>query len=240
MSEGMKPDPVEVAGRIVAARFPHAACVFAAGSFHRGEATSTSDIDLVAIVEGGDAPFRESFFSEGWPIEAFVHTRESLRRYFRTDAETRTPSLPTMCLEGAVICDIAGIAESIQMEARTLLAAGPPPLSPEEIDDRRYSVTDLLDDFVGCTRLDEGVFIAPSLAQSATDLLLALHGQWTGHGKWLLRALGQFDPARRQSLADAMEAYCARGDKAQLIAFVENLLHEGGGPLFGGYRRGGL
>lgn len=235
----MRLDPIEVAGRIIAERFPHAVCVFAAGSFRRGETTPTSDIDLVVLVEGGDAPFRESFFAEGWPVEAFVHTLESLRRYFHTDAETRTPSLPTMCVEGAVLSDIGGIAESVKAEARALLTAGPSPLSPEEIEDRRYGVTDLLDDLVGCTRPDEGTFIATSLAQSATDLLLGLHGQWTGHGKWLLRALGRFDPERRQSLADAIEAYCVGGNKALLIAFVEAVLHEAGGPLFDGYRRGG-
>src|SRR5688572_21616157 len=70
--------PVEVAKDILQKRFPKALFGFVAGSFHRGEATTTSDIDLVIIFEKLEFAWRESFMFEDWPVEAFVHDPETL------------------------------------------------------------------------------------------------------------------------------------------------------------------
>jgi hypothetical protein len=232
-----QPDPTGVALRLVERRFPHAICAVAAGSFRRGEETPTSDIDLVIIDDSGDAPYRESFVVEWWPVEAFVHTRPSLTRFFQMDAATSTPSLQTMCLDGVVILDRDGLATGIRDEAQRMLDAGRQRLSRDEIDDLRYGVTDTLDDFIGCTVRDEGLFLAAELAQSSVNLLLAANDRWSGHGKWLPRALGRFDQDQRKRLSTALDAYALRADKEPLVAFANEVLAGVGRRLFEGYRR---
>ena len=44
----------------------------------RGQATETSDLDLVVVYERLEAAYRESFVHGGWPIEVFVHDPETL------------------------------------------------------------------------------------------------------------------------------------------------------------------
>lgn len=141
-----------------------------------------------------------------------------------------------MCAEGVVLRDRDGLAGRIRAEAGSLLALGPPPLAPEEIETFRYGISDLLDDFVGNAVPDEGLFIAHQLAIRATDFVLARNHRWTGDGKWMTRALKHFDPALCQRLTAALTDYYRRGEKDDLVAFADDALAPAGGRLFAGYR----
>ncbi len=231
-------DALDAARVIVAARYDGCDVALLAGSVVRGQATATSDLDIVVVDARLAAPYRESFVAHGWPVEAFVNTLESYRRFFASDAERRTPSLPAMCAEGIVLCDRDGLAERIKAEARDWLARGPAPLSAREIRDARYALTDRLDDFIGATRRDEGMFAAHELAALAAEFVLAAHHAWSGRGKWLIRALRRFDSETAERLAKALEEYYRGERKDELIAFVDDALAPVGGRLFAGYSAG--
>lgn len=234
----MRLEALDVARVIVAERYDGCEVALLAGSVVRGQATATSDLDLVIVDARLAAPYRESFVAHGWPVEAFVNTPKSYRRFFASDAKRRTPSLPAMCAEGIVLRDRDGLAERIKAEARDWLARGPAPLSARELRDARYALTDRLDDFIGATRRDEGMFAAHALATLAAELVLAAHCAWSGRGKWLIRALRRFDPKRAERLAQALEAYYRAARKDELIAFVDDALAPVGGRFFSGYSSG--
>src|SRR5690348_9439571 len=234
----MRLDALDAARAIVAERYDGCDVALLAGSVVRGQATATSDLDIVIVDVRLAAPYRESFVAHGWPVEAFVNTPESYRRFFASDAERRTPSLPAMCAEGIVLRDRDGLAERIKAEAREWLARGPAPLTPREMHDARYALTDRLEDFIGATRRDEGMFAAHELAALAAEFVLASHGAWSGRGKWLIRALRRFDAETAARLATALEAYYRAARKDELIAFVDDALALVGGRLFAGYSAG--
>lgn len=234
-----RPDPIDSGRQFVESQFPEAVVVFVMGSFLRGQGTPTSDLDIVIITDRDDAPFRASYLAHGWPIEAFVHTRESWRWYFASDAQSVRIPLPSMCAEGVIIRDHDGLADEIKREARTLIARGPKPLSLDEIEDLRYALTDALDDFIGVPSLEEGIFAAVQVAERSVQLRLRLAGHWIGAGKWIPRTLRQVDPAKADELRDALERYCRHGDKRPLIRFAEQALQKVGGRLFAGYHRAG-
>ena len=234
----MRLDALDAARAIVAERYDGCDVALLAGSVVRGQATATSDLDMVIVDARLAAPYRESFVAHGWPVEAFVNTRESYRQFFASDAERRTPSLPAMCAEGIVLRDRDGLAERIKAEARDWLARGPAPLSTRELRDARYALTDRLDDFIGATRRDEGMFAAQEVATLAAELVLAVHHAWSGRGKWLIRALRRCDPATAERLATALEEYYRNARKDGLIAFVDDALAPVGGRLFAGYSAG--
>lgn len=150
-----RPNPQLTAQRLVESRFPECEVAFLAGSVIRGEGTPTSDLDIVIITSRPEAPYRESLVFEGWPVEAFVHSPDSVRRYFASDAAGRRPMLPMMCAEGIIVRGQNGLAETIKAEAQALLDAGPTSLTPDERDNYRYALTDLLDDFEGCDKAEE-------------------------------------------------------------------------------------
>ena len=62
-------DALDTAQRIVSARFPYAAAAFLAGSALTARRTSTSDLDIVIVLKGRPAPFRETIREYGWPVE---------------------------------------------------------------------------------------------------------------------------------------------------------------------------
>ena len=99
-------DALDAARVIVAARYDGCDVALLAGSVVRGWRRRPRTLILWWWMRLA-APDRESFVAHGWPVEAFVNTLESYRRFFASDAERRTPSLPAMCAEGIVLCDIA-------------------------------------------------------------------------------------------------------------------------------------
>ena len=230
-------DAAVAARAIVAARYPDCDVALLAGSVVRGEATATSDLDLLVVTRQPGAPYRESFTAEGWPVEAFVHTVASWHDFVAADIARRRPSLAQMAAEGIVLRDRDGLAEQLREEAQALLRAGPPELTASELEDRRYGVSDLLGDFIGETSPDGGLFAAQLLAAEAADFVLACAGQWSGKGKSLWRALLRYDAEAALRLAEALREYACGGRKDALVAWVDGGLSPIGGRLFEGYRR---
>jgi len=227
---------VRTARRFLAEHLPDAHLAIVAGSVVRGEGTPTSDLDIVAVADRHEAPFRASYRFEGVPIELFVHTDASLPEWIQRDAARGRPSLAMMLAEGTIVRG-GGEAQALQEAARAVIAAGPAPLEPAALEDARYRLTDLLDDFRGSTRRDESNLIAAALAEQAATLLLQTRRRWWGEHKWTVRALRRADPDAARRLALALDAWYRQDEKEGLIAVVSGALEEAGGELFDGYYR---
>jgi predicted nucleotidyltransferase len=134
------------ARKIFSNRYYGADVAFVAGSIIRGDDTSYSDIDLVVVYPQLPAAYRESFLSDGFPVEAFVHDFSTLKYFFEDiDAKSGCPSLPSMVVEGVALPN-EDSAEPFRRFASELLKKGPAMLEVQDIANRRYFITDLLDD----------------------------------------------------------------------------------------------
>lgn len=80
-------DALAAARAFIDQHFPECTAAFLAGSTLRGEATATSDLDIVIITTREGTPYRESFIAFGWPIEVFVHDNNLYRVYFASDVK---------------------------------------------------------------------------------------------------------------------------------------------------------
>ena len=103
-------DPVEAARAIVAERFGGALAAFLGGGVLSEHRTATSDLDIVVLLAGPPAPFRESLRWHGWPVELFVHDPASAGTFFAKDTARRKPNLARMCTSGVVLADAGGVA----------------------------------------------------------------------------------------------------------------------------------
>lgn len=228
---------IDAAEAFVSETFPDAAVALLAGSVTRGEATTTSDLDIVLVTERPEAPYRESFRAFGWPIETFVYTETTYPAWFAQDAARRRPSLPRMCAEGIVLKDRNGLAAQVQAEARALLAKGPEPLNPQELAWARYQISDLLDDLGGARNGTEMLFTALALAPALADLACDLQRQWRGAAKWVPRALEPVGARLATRLADVVRNAGA-GHPSDLIELGDEILDSCGGRLFEGFSMG--
>lgn len=233
---GDRPDPVTAATTFVAAAFSDARAAFVGGSVLTDDITPTSDLDVVVVLAGPPAPFRETFEHEGWIVEAFVHTRASLDTWWEKDRARRVCSLLRMCAESKVVVDPAGIAAEIQQTAATQIAAGPPPLTGQELASLRYGLTDKLDDMAGCDREDELVYIAGDVVQAVAWLALAAGGHWGGQGKALAREVRRADPDLAERLVNGHRHVTSYGDTVVLHRAAVEVLMRVGGPLLVGHR----
>ncbi|MFJ2291061.1 nucleotidyltransferase domain-containing protein [Streptomyces sp. NPDC087894] len=230
---------VRIAEALVRSRFPEAQAAFLAGSVMTHRRTPTSDLDIVVLLTGPPAPFRESLVHEGWPVELFVQTEASWLLFAERETAARKSPLLTMCAEGLLLADAEGLGAALQAESRERLAAGPPPASATETEDRRYALTDTLDDLRGCTDPVERTYLVADLLQRASELALLTGGHWLGGGKWLSRRLAEADPELhgRLTAGAAAEMSGSPGEEGVFADVVKEVLEAAGGPLWAGYIR---
>jgi hypothetical protein len=230
-------DGVTTARALVSEQFPNAQVALLAGSAARGKATSTSDLDIVVVLDGPPAPYRETLRYHGWPVELFVHTPDSLGLWWRRDAEHRRNTLAHMCAYGLILID-TGQAEQVRRAAADWLAAGPPALGQAEAEARRYAVTDALDDLADTSDEDERDAVAALVLNWVAELALLTQRQWLGRGKWLVRRLREVDQPLAERLLAAHRRAVGQGDVADLLTVGEAVLARAGGRLTEGFRIG--
>jgi predicted nucleotidyltransferase len=237
MSKHNKLIPIEAARQFINKHFPDCEGALLAGSVVRGEATETSDLDIIIFDKNIRSSYRESLVDLGWAIEVFVHNLTTYKYFFESDRKRARPSLPRMVLEGIILKD-DGIVDSIKIEAKNILDNGPEKWSEETITTKRYFITDALDDFIGCTNRAEELFIANTLAELTCEYILRTNGQWVGTSKWLVRSLRQYDEAFAKKFVETFDAYYKSEDKIQVIQLVDSVLQPFGGRLFDGFSLG--
>ncbi len=226
----------DAAEKYIEEYYPECLAAILAGSVVRGEATATSDLDIIIITLSARAPYRESLYRYGWPIEAFVHTEASFFSFARGDLDRRRPSLPLMLSEGLVLKDLEGLAGSLKNASLQMLQKGVRPLSGKELRDFRYRITTLLDDLIGSGSQDQDFFIINELVQEMGNLILVGNGEWEARGKWMARSLKNLDQDLYRDLMTALKGFYAEGNKRMLLNFVERELKRFGGRLFAGYK----
>ncbi len=228
-------EPIVAATRVIEERFPASRTAFLSNGVLSSRRTPTSDLDIVVVIEGPPAPYRETIRAHGWIVELFVHTRDSLTFFYDFDAQTRKCTLARMCADGYVLRDAWHEAADLQREARAVIDAGPTALTDEERLQRRYALTDVLDDLRGTSNQVEIIFIEGQLLQMAGELALVSERRWNGAGKWLARHLDDAPGEFADQLAGAFRSLVATGDKQPMISVVEKVLELAGGPITEGF-----
>ncbi len=224
--------------KIAENKFPTAEVCFCAGSIVRGEGTETSDIDLVVIFPKLEKAWRESFIFEGWPVEAFVHDPATLNYFFQeVDAKSGVPSLPQMVAEGIAVVGDNEKAREWKLVAKRVIDAGPPPLSADDIRNRIYGISDLLDDLKSPKSRTEAVGISVRLYEQLGDFILRSQNRWSGNGKQLSRAMLKQLPQWHPDFINAFEALFTNSDAAPVFDLAAKAVAAFGGPIFDGYRR---
>lgn len=223
-----------MARSIVAEQFGDALAAVLAGSFATGKPTVTSDLDIVVLLAGSPAPFRETTRVGGTPVELFVHSPDSLTYWYERERSEGRCTLAHMLATGI---PLAGDETRVtQMIARQWVADGPGRWTAEQLEYRRYALTDALDDLVGASEdPDERDAVAGQVLTMVGELALSLRGGWQGRGKWLVRQMRTSDAELAERLMGAHREVVATGHVANLVAVCDAVLNEVGGRLTEGF-----
>ncbi|MET3728869.1 hypothetical protein ABID52_002450 [Fictibacillus halophilus] len=224
----------QAAKEFIESHYPNCDVAYLAGSVVRGEETESSDLDIIIIDSSVSESYRESLTEYDWPIEVFVHNMFTYKHFFKQNIDRARPSLPQMCAEGIILRD-TGQASRIKNEALQLLKAGPTPWKTIEIEQARYFLTDLLNDLEGSTNVLEDLFIVSKLADRTHEFVLRVNGHWIGEGKWILRALKEYNETFAEQFASVFDDYYSNRTKSKVIRFVDEVIAPYGGRLFEGY-----
>jgi len=229
----MVKNAVKIARRLVVEEYPDARAAWLGGSVVRGDASSTSDLDITVLLSGPPAPMRRSLEYGGWPVELFVHTEDSLAYFRNKDQQRWQPTMMRLVGESIVLLDTDGSGARLQQECHAEVVAGPRALTTAELDLLRYTITNLLDDLADAATDDVRTAIASVLWQDAARLLLTGSRHWSGTGKGLLRELNAYDEQHGTDHARALLAGVR--DTDALVEEVRGILDQYGGRLFAGF-----
>ena len=224
--------------RLVQERYPDAVAAVIGGSFATGRQTATSDIDLLLLFGHVDAAWRNTIVYEGQTVELFAHDPGTFR-YFceQIDAPRGTVPLAMMVIEGENILAASTQHDQLLALAQASHAAGPPPLDTSNLRQRRYAITNALEDLADSRDPGEAMAVACGLYGMLADLHLRAAGQWSGGGKHLFRRLQAYDAAVAAQL-DGAQRLLASDLPAGQQAYAQvagAILAPAGGPLLAGY-----
>lgn len=230
--------PIFAAKDLFETRYHGASAILVAGSVVRGEASTYSDLDLVVIFPSVRAAYRESFTHKGWPVEAFIHDLETLRYFFyRIDQPEGHSTLCEMVKEGLEVPEPCKVTVQAKQLAGEVLKQGPPVLTHEEIEDRRYHISELVDDLRDPRTRHELNAAAARVYHELADFYCRSRGGWTSAGKGLLKRMKTQDPTMARRYSEAFDQLFQHGLPAAVIGLSEEVLAPYGGFLFDAYRR---
>lgn len=223
--------------RLKQEKYPDADSLLLAGSVIRGEATSTSDLDIIVLYPELPNAYRDSYYYDNWPVEAFVHDLQTLTYFIdEIDAPTGVPSLATMVDDGKSVPSATELSKSAKVLAQASLRKGPEPWSIQTVNSARYMITDLIEDLKDSRNATESQAIASVLYSTIVDFYFRIHGFWSAKGKTIPRRLRKVDPGFAERFEKAFSAVFLKNESQALISLVSDLLAPHGGPLFSGHR----
>lgn len=230
--------PVYVTKELLETRYKGAELIIVGGSVGRGEASAYSDLDLVVVYPRIEAAYRESFFHRGWPVEAFIHDLETIQHFFRhVDRPIGRATMAEMIAEGYEVPGPSATSEALKALARETLHEGPPELSETEIQDRRYHISELIDDIREPRSRQELIAAATLVYNELADYYFRTHRGWTCGGKSVLKRMKKVDPVFARRFSEAFDVLFSTGQPSRVIELAEDVLQSQGGFLFEGYRR---
>ena len=230
--------PLFAARELFDQRYKGAEVIFVAGSVGRGEASTYSDLDLVVVFKKVSQAYRESFSHRDWPVEAFIHDPETLNYFLhQVDRPLGRGTLAAMISEGHEVLGPSTFSNSVKMFARDVYREGPPALLKSEIEDRRYKLSELIDDLREPRSRQELISVATVIYNELADYCFRTQRKWAGSGKGTLKRLKETDPQLARKFGEAFDLLFATGQTAGVIDLALGLLAPEGGVLFEGYLR---
>lgn len=227
---------IQAATKLYQERFLDADCFFLCGSTVRGEATKSSDLDIVIIYKNLPQARRESFYYQGWPVEIFVHDLETLNYFFqKVDGPGNIPSLAQMLNEGKLISKDGEVAQKTKQMAKAVIEDGPTKLEDSELNNWRYSITDLLDDIRAPRNPEELIASGVNLFDAMATLIFRTQNSFGAKGKWIPRRLDMIDSKLKESFYKSFQTLFTNHNPSEVIVFCEQYLNEHGGLLFEGH-----
>ena len=228
-------EALSILSAYVAERFPQTDTALLCGSTAKGTTTPSSDLDLIVIcphLPQGAHRLTETY--RGTLVEAFIHDPDTL--FYFLDSDRARPTIANMITDGLAVSGLPGtLLPLAKAMAADILAAGPPRLTQEDIDRRRYQICNLVDDLIAPRTPHQRMAIAVELYTSLGDFILRAAGEFSAGGKALAAALETRDPAFATEIEQAFADVLATGDTIGIGAVVDKVLKPHGGWLVDSY-----
>jgi predicted acetyltransferase len=232
-----RPEPLCTIQKLLQERYPQAQAVFWGGSVSQNRGTAGSDLDLVIICKSLPQAYREAFIYDEWPIDVFLHDRETLH-YFLEESRSGSGISGTlsMILKGQEVTQPTIFSEHIKILAKEIFQRGPLVWDKKILDKERFLITDILSDIQYAASPEEQMASAAWLLEALGQFYFRAQNKWCASGKSIIRYLKNADPGLALNFTNAFKVLFKTGSCLALEALVEEILIPYGGLLWNGFR----
>lgn len=223
--------------QLINERYHEAKAVFWGGSVSQKIGTKHSDLDLVIIFENRPHAYREAFFYDNWPIDAFIHDLQTLKYFCKEiEAVDGRPALINMILNGQEVLNQDNIGNKAKDIARSAFNEGPNVWNKEIIDKERFLITDIFQDIQFSKNIDEQRISAVHLFEPLLQFYFRAQNKWAASGKSLMRLLQQNNPELALELNNSFDVLFKTGQATELELVITRILQPYGGFLWNGFK----
>lgn len=233
----MARDPAAAVRSIVQKRFPGAVCAFASGDWQKREQTPYSILSVVVIMTRVPRAYRESLRVDQQALEIFVHDPESWDYLaLHKDRVKADPSVAQIIAEGEALLPASSMANEMQQRAKALLAAGPEHLHDDQMQEKRYEISVLMNELRAPKGHGEAIGSLSVLHQELADFYLRGLGLWSAVGADIPKALKAANAEFAKRWQRVFTA-AFMGDRSGVMSLVDEVLEPHGGFLYDGHIR---
>lgn len=227
---------LETVREVCKIKHPNAKAIFWAGSVARNKnQTPKSDLDLVIVYDQLPNAYREAFIYNNWPIDTFVNDEKTLLNFFEINKKNGTAGLLSMVVEGIEVPDSSYYSSKLKQIAQNMLNQGPIPLTVDEINASRFSITDLLDDISEPCSKHEQLSSVMQLYSLLAKFYLRANKQWAGDGKSLVRRLEEYNLENAVQFYESFEYFFKTNNVLKIVDLTDAVLAPFGGRHWNGF-----
>lgn len=183
---------------------------------------------MVIVDDTADSVSFEGTTFRGFVVEACVLPSTIAETFFNGSADHRSAPVPPQVVNGLLVVGDEHVASAIRQSADDALAAGPKPLSEEEVGELRYELSLLLVDLQHANPealTGIAAFAHVALSKAVIDLSRA----WRADRKSLRKAVATLDSNFANDLDAAVIEACA-GNRASIVRMCARVLDSIDGP----------
>lgn len=217
-------DGIEVIEELKMERYHLAKVIFWGGNVPKNLGTRASGLDLVIVYDTLPRPLREGYIYDEWPINVYMHDKESLLYTFEhIEPTSGDPTLAKIVAEGVELPEPSEFSKELKEKAIALLHAGPM-LSENDLNYKKFLIIDLLKNLKSTKSPHEKLAIATRLYELLGEFYLLSRNKWSGQGRELVQRLTEVNRGMADSFYQSFQLFFTSGNPQKIHNLANKIL----------------
>jgi len=222
---------LEITRNFALENYANAAAAIVCGSAARGNWKTSSDIDLIVVLEDANVPFTEAVDLNGLEIHLIMIPAFRATKILLDERHARKGVYVSIFANGKVLWQKGNTGQQLIDMAKLVQQEGPRPFTQEELRVMRFQSSELLANLETDRPFAEKTHIFYQVLDMLLQIHLCLRKGWLNPGKERARELKRVDAAGLATSQEVTQTFFAQQDPAPFVKWGRSVLDQVGGTM---------